>query len=159
MEVQGVTDPTSASSQKMDFMQLLITQMQNQNPLEPMSNEAMAAQLAQFSQLELTEEMNGSISSMNSTMGELNSSFQGSLLMAEYDYAKSLLGKGVEFFDPENQQDVMGKVDQVNIDPETGYSSLNVDVKDFELMSGQTLTDTYRVYLNNISGIRDNSDL
>ena len=159
MEVQGVTDPTSASSQKMDFMTLLITQMQNQNPLEPMSNEAMAAQLAQFSQLELTEEMNGSISSMNSTMGELNSSFQGSLLMAEYDYAKSLLGKDVEFHDPANQQDVMGKVDQINIDPETGYSSLNVNVKDFELMNGQTLTDTYRVYLNNISGIRDNSNL
>ncbi len=159
MELQGVTDPTSASSQKMDFMQLLITQMQNQNPLEPMSNEAMAAQLAQFSQLELTEEMNGSISSMNSTMGELNSSFQGSLLMAEYDYAKSLLGKDVVFHDPANQQEIMGKVDQVNIDPETGYSSLNVKVDDFELMSGQTLTDTYRVYLNNISGIRDDLDL
>ncbi len=159
MAVEGTTGLASASTQKMDFMQLLITQMQNQNPLEPMSNEAMAAQLAQFSQLELTEEMNGSISSMNSTMEQLNSSFQGSLLMAEYDYAKSLLGKDVEFFDSGNQQDVMGKVDQVNIDPETGYSSLNVNVTDFELISGQTLTDTYRVYLNNISGIRDNSDL
>ncbi len=159
MALEGATGMASASSQKMDFMQLLITQMQNQNPLEPMSNEAMAAQLAQFSQLELTEEMNGSISSMNSTMEQLNSSFQGSLLMAEYDYAKSLLGKDVEFYDPANQQDIKGTVDQVNIDPETGYSSLNVDVNDFELMSGQTLTDTYRVYLNNISGIRDNSDL
>ena len=93
---------------------------------------------------------------MNSTMEQLNGSFQGSLLMAEYDYAKSLLGKDVVFHDSANQQEIMGKVDQVNIDSETGYSSLNVNVKDFELMSGQTLTDTYRVYLNNISGIRDN---
>ncbi len=159
MELQDSTGLASASTQKMDFMKLLITQMQNQNPLEPMSNEAMAAQLAQFSQLELTEEMNGSISSMNSTMDKLNSSFQGSLLMAEYDYARNLLGKEVVFYDAENQQDITGKVEQVNIDPVTGYSTLNVDVKDFVLMSGQKVTDTFNVYLNNISGIRDNSDL
>ncbi len=159
MALEGTIEQASASTQKMDFMQLLITQMQNQNPLEPMSNEAMAAQLAQFSQLELTEEMNGSISSMNSTMEKLNSSFQGSLLMAEYDYARNLLGKGVEFYDPEHDQYIKGKVEQVNIDPTTGYSTLNVDVKDFVLTNGQKVTDTFKTYLNNISGIRDDLDL
>ena len=158
MELQG-TELTSASTQKMDFMQLLITQMQNQNPLEPMSNEAMASQLAQFSQLELSEEMNGNISTMNSTMDKLNNSFQGSLLMAEYDYARNLLGKDVTFYDPDSQQDVKGRVDQVNIDSSTGYSTLNVDVKDFELMSGQKISDNFTVYLNNISGIRDQIEL
>jgi len=34
------------------FLKLLTTQLQNQNPLDPMKNEAFVAQLAQFSQLE-----------------------------------------------------------------------------------------------------------
>lgn len=34
------------------FLQLLTTQLQNQNPLDPMKNEEFVAQLAQFSQLE-----------------------------------------------------------------------------------------------------------
>ena len=39
------------------FMQLLITQMTNQNPLEPMENTEFIAQLAQFSSLELMQNM------------------------------------------------------------------------------------------------------
>ena len=35
-----------------DFLRLLTTQLSNQDPLEPQSNEAMIAQLAQFSSLE-----------------------------------------------------------------------------------------------------------
>ena len=37
---------------KDDFLQLLVAQMENQDPLEPMSNEESLAQLAQFSSLE-----------------------------------------------------------------------------------------------------------
>lgn len=39
------------------FMQLLITQMTNQNPLEPMENTEFISQLAQFSTLELQQNM------------------------------------------------------------------------------------------------------
>ena len=51
----------SAGQQRLDFMTLLVTEMRNQNPLEPMDNQQMAAQLAQFTQLDLTEAMNGKI--------------------------------------------------------------------------------------------------
>jgi flagellar basal-body rod modification protein FlgD len=90
----GVID---ATSQKMDFMTLLVTELQYQNPLEPMDNQQMAAQLAQFSQLELTEGMNGNLATMNETMTKMNTSFEGAMWMAELDYAKSLLGKTVNF--------------------------------------------------------------
>ena len=40
----------SATTQTMDYMTLLITELQNQNPLEPLDNQQMAQQLAQFSQ-------------------------------------------------------------------------------------------------------------
>jgi flagellar basal-body rod modification protein FlgD len=46
------------------FLQLLITQVQNQNPLEPMKNEEMMAQLAQFSTLEGIEKLNATFSSI-----------------------------------------------------------------------------------------------
>ena len=78
----------SASSQKLDFMNLLVTQLQNQNPLEPMSNQDMSAQLAQFSQLEQLE--------------NLNTSFDQVLENSQRDFANSMIGKEVTFVDMES---------------------------------------------------------
>ena len=75
----------SASSQKMDFMNLLVTQLQNQNPLEPMDNQDMSAQLAQFSQLEQLE--------------NLNQNFGQVLETTERSLANDMLGKQVSFID------------------------------------------------------------
>ena len=73
----------SASDIQMNYMKLLITQLQNQNPLEPMDNNEMASQLAQFSQLQQLETM--------------NSSFADILSVAENNYANSLIGKEISF--------------------------------------------------------------
>jgi flagellar basal-body rod modification protein FlgD len=72
-----------ASNLQMDFMNLLVTQLQNQNPLEPMDNQDMSAQLAQFSQLQQLEDMNGS--------------FGDVLESVRRDYASSLIGKDISF--------------------------------------------------------------
>ncbi|MHC4644153.1 MAG: flagellar hook assembly protein FlgD [Planctomycetota bacterium] len=79
----SVAPTTQASDIQMDYMKLLITQLQNQNPLEPLDNNEMASQLAQFSQLEQLETM--------------NSSFAKVLANAERTYANSLIGKEVSF--------------------------------------------------------------
>lgn len=47
-----------------DFMRLLMTQMQAQDPLEPMDNTQFTAQLAQFSSLENLEAMTGAMNNM-----------------------------------------------------------------------------------------------
>jgi flagellar basal-body rod modification protein FlgD len=54
-----------------DFLQLLVAQMQNQNPLEPQSNTEMAAQMAQFTSLQQATAMSASLSMMqaNSLIG------------------------------------------------------------------------------------------
>jgi flagellar basal-body rod modification protein FlgD len=81
MAVTGTT--STASDIQMDYMNLLVTQLQNQNPLEPMDNADMTAQLAQFSQLEQME--------------NLNSSFSKVLDSVQRNYANSLIGKDVSF--------------------------------------------------------------
>ena len=45
------------------FLKLFTTQLQNQDPLDPVKNEAFIAQLAQFSTLEATTSMSDSCSS------------------------------------------------------------------------------------------------
>ena len=73
----------TASSIQMDYMKLLITQLQNQNPLEPMDNNEMASQLAQFSQLQQLESM--------------NSNFANVLSSTERNYASTLIGREITF--------------------------------------------------------------
>jgi flagellar basal-body rod modification protein FlgD len=47
---------------KSDFMHLLITQLTNQDPLQPLKDEEFVAQLAQFSSLEQLQNMNDNLS-------------------------------------------------------------------------------------------------
>ncbi|HPD45813.1 MAG TPA: flagellar hook capping FlgD N-terminal domain-containing protein [Anaerohalosphaeraceae bacterium] len=120
---------TSASEQKIEFLNLMVAELRNQNPLEPMDHQQMAAQLAQFTQLQLAEEMNTNIASMNASMNKLNMSFQGAMLVAEFDYAKSLLGKDVTFYSHEYQQSVTGQARKMIIDPASGKTKLEVSGK------------------------------
>jgi len=52
-----------------DFLTLFTTQLKNQDPLDPVKNEAFVAQLAQFSQLEATTNMSTSLSEFVASMG------------------------------------------------------------------------------------------
>ena len=72
----GVTssDTISGTQQTLsqnDFLQLLVTQMQNQDPLNPQSDTEMAAQMAQFTSLQQSSAMSGSLAMLqaNSLIG------------------------------------------------------------------------------------------
>jgi len=54
---------TTAEEIQNNFMKMLVAQMQNQNPLNPMDNAQFASQLAQMSQLQGIENMRASIDS------------------------------------------------------------------------------------------------
>jgi flagellar basal-body rod modification protein FlgD len=142
------TSATSVASQKMDFMNLLVAELQNQNPLEPMDNKQMASQLAQFSQLELTEEMNGNLKTINSTMGTMNTSFEGAIWMAQLDYAKSFLGKTVSFYNTDNGVLVEGQVKKLTFDKNTPI----LTVQSAGGTSGQA-SQEYKIRVEQIQGI------
>ena|SRR5579872_6630105 len=69
------TTATNAGSQTLsqaDFLQLLVTQMTSQDPLDPQSDTAFAAQLAQFSALKESQDMQENMATLqaNSLIGE-----------------------------------------------------------------------------------------
>jgi flagellar basal-body rod modification protein FlgD len=106
---------TSVSSLQMDYMKLLVTQLQNQNPLEPMNNDQMASQLAQYSELQQLESMNSSFSSV--------------LDATQKSYASSLIGKTVSYYVSQGDgsvESVEGVVKEVGTD-KNGDVILNVN--------------------------------
>lgn len=74
----------TASEQTDRFLMLLVTQMQNQDPLNPMDNAQITTQMAQISTVSGIDDLNKSIVSMNSM-----------LMQSQSLEAASLVGKNV----------------------------------------------------------------
>ena len=105
---------TNDSLGKEDFLLLLVTQMQYQDPLEPTDNTEYVAQLAQFSELEQMENLN------NTTV---NTS------------AYSLVGKEVKIEQKSstgNITEVQGTVDKVTIQNNKAYVQVNGDLYSYD---------------------------
>lgn len=88
--INALQNPAASSSSKNDalgkdaFLQLLVTQMKNQNPLEPQDNGEFVAQLAQFSSLE-------SMQNLTTTVDSIAGLYQSSQALQ----ASSLVGRSV----------------------------------------------------------------
>jgi flagellar basal-body rod modification protein FlgD len=63
-ETVPVTDGSERQLGKDAFLTLLLTQLQNQDPFNPMEDTEMTAQLAQYSQLEQLTNLNSNVTSM-----------------------------------------------------------------------------------------------
>lgn len=101
--------------QKQDFMNLFMTQMSHQDPLDPMDSGAMMSQLAQLGSMEQLEKMNGQLHEMNGTQKEI-SRYQ----------ALSFLDK-----------DVLMRTDQLALEKGSGdpvYYSLDSEVENVKLV-------------------------
>ncbi len=97
---------------KDDFLKLMVTQLQNQDPLNPTTNEDFLAQLAQFSALE--------------QMNNLNDSFSVLADSLKISNAASLLGTEVNYIaDPEAGSREKGNVDHITIKENQIFISVN----------------------------------
>lgn len=80
----ATADASSAEGVEDRFLTLLVTQMQNQDPLNPMENAELTSQLAQINTVK-------GISSLNTTMEKLLTSYSDALSMQ----SSALIGKNV----------------------------------------------------------------
>ena len=74
------TRNVSGTLGKDDFLQLMVLQLQNQDPTSPTDNTEMIAQLAQFSALEQMTNLNTSFEDLSARVDQLNFMSAGSLV-------------------------------------------------------------------------------
>ena len=129
MEIPGIStqsssfstsDPSTTELDQNAFMNLLVTQMQNQDPLSPVQNEDFVAQLATFSSLSELESLNENILAMTT----LN---QSNALLSQLTQGSSLIGNDVNWTDPFTGESRQGTVDTVRANLEGAKYTLAVN--------------------------------
>lgn len=111
--------PTTSSSKQLtqqDFLKLLSTQMQNQDPMQPMDDSQFMAQMAQFSTLQATTTMSTSMAALQ-THSDLAT-------------ASSLVGKNVTITN-ETAGVVTGTV--TGVDASSGNAQVVIGGKSYSL--------------------------
>jgi flagellar basal-body rod modification protein FlgD len=107
----STTDSSSSSSstasasnpynlQPQDFMQLMVTQLENQDPTQPVSNEDLLSQMSNIGQLEASTQMTSTMQSMQ--------------LQLNLGSSSSLIGKSVTGIDS-NNNNASGVVSSVQV--------------------------------------------
>ena len=106
------------------FMKLFITQLKNQDPMEPMDNYEFTSQLAQMGQLEQITNM--------------TNMFERTLRLQEFGYASAMIGKTVTYMPADGEVAQTGKVEAVRL--HEGEVKLVVDGKLVPLSSVSEIT-------------------
>jgi flagellar basal-body rod modification protein FlgD len=115
----GSTSATTSSAQETEdrFLALLVAQMQNQDPLNPMDNAEVTSQMAQLSTVQGIEDMNSKMEALAASLGP-----------NQMSQAANLIGHGVlvpgDTLNPSQYQDVMG------FDLSRPADSVNVSIHD-----------------------------
>ena len=93
-----------------DFIKMMITQLQQQDPMEPAKNEQLLAQMSQIGQLQSNT--------------QLQESLKGMVLQHQIGSAGNLIGKQIKGLSPEGEP-VAGLVNSVRV--EEGAIKLELD--------------------------------
>src|SRR5215212_9070052 len=83
-----------------DFIKMMVTQLQNQDPLSPAKNEELLAQMSQIGQLQSSTQLQESLKSMT--------------LQSQIGSASSLIGKEVQGLDDQDDP-VTGLVNSIHV--------------------------------------------
>ena len=133
--LDGFDRNTSDELDKDAFLNLLVTQLQYQNPLEPMQDQEFVSQLAQFSQLEQLENMSSTLA----TNSEVNYLMSQSIAntMATTLIGKTVVAQGSDFH--------LGLDDEVKLSFELGTEAATTTINIFDenksLVRTVTLSD------------------
>ena len=134
----------SGPSQELDgdaFLMLMLEQLKNQDPMNPMDNSEMLAQQAQFTQLQELQELNESIATNNMIQ-----------------QANSLVGKTVQIVDPNNTSRLItGVVSSANFT--NGSATITVNGNEYPLGLVASITDGAAASSNDVILNKKLSDL
>lgn len=92
------------------FMKLLIAQMQNQDPMNPMQGDQMAAELAQFSSLSELTDINSTLTAQSSAQGSLLGAVQSTAAINTLGHSVIAQGNQVQIGGTNGQSSVMADV-------------------------------------------------
>ena len=113
---------STASTKKNDttdytmFLQLMLKQLENQDPTQPMDNTEWLAQLAQYSSLEQMTAMNDNMQNIADSLDGLGSSVGTNAVISQ---TLSLVGKEVTV--KTDAGDINGTVEEAKFDNGVGY--------------------------------------
>jgi flagellar basal-body rod modification protein FlgD len=114
---------TTAAESSERFLKLLVAQMQNQDPLNPMDNAQVTSQIAQINTVSGIEKLNG-------TVGNLSTQF----LQMQAVQGASLVGR--EVIVPGNKMDIADKVGTGGFQIDAAADNVKVEIQN---AAGQTL--------------------
>lgn len=97
---QNTSSVTQAIGQTQDqFLKLLMTQMQNQDPMNPLDNAQVTSQIAQISTVTGIQQLNDTVKALTSAMSSMQTMQTASLIgknvLAEGNYLQLASGAGV----------------------------------------------------------------
>ena len=110
---------TATSAMEQDytmFLQLMLTQLENQDPTSPMENTEWLAQLAQYSSLEQMTAMNANMESIANNLDGLSSNVGTNAVISQ---TLSLVGKEVTV--KTDAGNITGSVEEAKFDNGVGY--------------------------------------
>ncbi len=136
----GAKVSSSMNETKEMFLELLVAEMQYQDPLEPTDNTEYVKELATFSQVETLNNVQNDVSALTS---------------------QNLVGKYVSLTDPDTGEVVEGKVDFVNENAGEQYVSVDgamykastvTAVHDSDYFEAMTMAETFSSLVNQMPG-------
>lgn len=130
------TDSVQADQDK--FMKLLVTQLQNQDPLNPMDNAAMTSQLAQLSTVTGINKVNSTLESLRTDIASTQSATAISLI------GKGVLveGKGVELSSSTDSDGKTTSSSVFGIDLPSDTQSVTINIQDSTGKTVRTMSMT-----------------
>jgi len=118
-----------------NFLTLFVTQLQNQNPLDPTDNTEFMSQLAQFSTLEQEQQQTKYISNINS-IGS------AALQLNQISLASTFIGKSIKYSNSSDSETLSGVVEGVKLE-EDGTVSF--------IIGGKSVSISNFIEVNNTS--------
>jgi len=101
-DTSSSTSTTSAAATTMgkdQFLELLVTQLKYQDPLDPMDNTEFVAQLATFSSLEQMSNLN---TSMDTLCANLNTYMANNYTLQETNTMVGMIGQQISYINPDS---------------------------------------------------------